>query len=173
MEVRNFHSRQLRRPVQDVGPYLDSLSSPNDLLWPHEHWPPMVFGGPLAEGAKGGHGPIRYVVEKYEPGRRVILRFTAPAGFDGVHYFTLEEEGEGTKIGHTIEMRISGPALLTWPLFIRPLHDALLEDALDKVEAHLSGKSWTRREWKPWVKLLRKVLAKRRSARSKAGRTGS
>ena len=162
MKVRNYHARRLCSPSDEVGACLDSLSSRNDSLWPHEYWPRMVLDGPLAEGARGGHGPIRYSVEEFVPGRRVVFRFTAPAGFDGVHHFTLEGDGEGTTIAHAIEMKTSGPALLTWPLVFRPLHDALLEDSLDKLEAHLSGEPWRRRSPSGWVKLLRRVLAKKR-----------
>ncbi len=44
--------------------------------------------------------------------------------------------------------------VLTWPLVIRWLHDALIEDAFDKTENHfLSQKKVT--SWSAWVKFLR------------------
>jgi hypothetical protein len=124
----------------------------------------MALDGPLAPGAKGGHGPIRYSVEEYEPGRQVVFRFLAPTGFHGTHRYTLEEGMVGTTVIHAIEMKISGSALVSWPLIFRPLHDALLEDSLDKIEAHLSGEPWKRRSWSGWVMLLRRLLAKKRRA---------
>jgi hypothetical protein len=51
-------------------------------------------------------------------------------------------------------MNATGPALLTWPLAIRLLHDACLEDAFATAEASL-GLSPTIVPWSPWVKLLR------------------
>jgi hypothetical protein len=38
-----------------------------------------------------------------------------------------------------IEADMRGLALMTWPLVFRPLHDALLEDALDKAERDITG----------------------------------
>jgi hypothetical protein len=54
-------------------------------------------------------------------------------------------------------MHTSGFALLTWPLVIRWLHDALIEDAFDKTENHfLSQKKVT--SWSAWVKFLKWLL---------------
>jgi hypothetical protein len=165
MRVRNHHGRWLDHSPASVGEYLDSLSGVNDRLWPHERWPPMVLDGPLAVGARGGHGPIRYTVTEYEAGRRVVFRFSAPEGFGGTHRFTVVEEKGGARLRHAIEMSVSGPARFSWPVVFRPLHDALLEDALDKVEAHLDGEPWRTRAWSPWVKLLRGLLARRRKTK--------
>ena len=55
-------------------------------------------------------------------------------------------------------MTLNGPAFLTWPLIIRPLHDALLEDALATAEASL-GMIPKMQTWSPWVKLLRWVMS--------------
>mgnify|MGYP001821266950 CR=1 FL=1 len=46
-------------------------------------------------------------------------------------------------------------------LIFGPLHDALMEDSLDKVEADLSGVEWKLRAWSPYVKVLRKALARK------------
>jgi hypothetical protein len=129
----------------------------------------MALDRPLGVGARGGHGPIEYFVEEYEPAQRVIFRFTSPKGFLGTHGFEVEAWGDGCELRHTIDMRVSGSALITWPLIFRPLHDALLEDSMDKVEAHLTGREWDRRRWSPWVRFLRELLARRR--RKKTGRS--
>jgi hypothetical protein len=121
----------------------------------------MVLDKPLGVGARGGHGPIRYVVEEYEPGRRVVFRFTRPKGFHGTHSFTLNATEDGCELLHAIEMSVTGPALLTWPLVFRPLHDALLEDSLDKVESELSEGEWCWRDLALLVRLLRNLLARR------------
>lgn len=62
----------------------------------------------------------------------------------------MEDAGEGvSKLRHVIEMRTVGMAVLDWSLIIHPLHDALLEDALDKVEGAFRGvgppRAWSRR----------------------------
>jgi len=78
MNVRNVHERVLDVPACDLAVLLDGLASPDDALWPRHLWPAMKFDRPLQVGAVGGHGPIRYTVEAYEPGRRIRFRFTAP-----------------------------------------------------------------------------------------------
>lgn len=164
MHVRNVHQRTLAASLDDVGALLDSLASADDRLWPRDRWPAMRFDRPLGVGAVGGHGPIRYVVDAYEPGRRVAFRFTAPPGFHGTHALHVEPEGDGSRISHVLEMRTSGPALLTWPLVFRHLHDALLEDAFDKAERSL-GLPETNSRWSPYVRFLRWILMKRRPSR--------
>jgi hypothetical protein len=121
----------------------------------------MVLDKPLGVGARGGHGPIRYVVEEYRPGRQVVFRFTRPEGFHGTHSFVLNVQQDGCELRHAIEMSVSGLSLLTWPLVFRPLHDALLEDSLDKLEALLSEGEWRRRDLPFLVRLLRTLLARR------------
>ncbi|MFH1763924.1 MAG: SRPBCC family protein [Gemmatimonadota bacterium] len=161
MKVQNHHCRRLHNPPEQVGERLDTLATRRDGLWPHERWPRMRLDKVLGVGAKGGHGPIRYVVEEYVPGRKVVFRFTGPKGFCGTHQFLVGTLEEGCELRHTIAMRISGSALLTWPAVFCPLHNALLEDSLDKVEAELSGSEWRRREWPLHVRVLRKLLARR------------
>src|SRR3712207_995665 len=93
--IVNVHGRVLHAPAAEVGALIDALGSDADRLWPSETWPPLRFAGPLAAGVKGGHGPVRYVVEAYRPGRRIRFRFTAPAGFEGTHGFSVEEAEDG------------------------------------------------------------------------------
>ena len=161
VHVLNIHERTLRAsPLQAAG-LLDGLSSPQDALWPSEAWPRMRFDRPLQPGALGGHGPIRYAVASYEHGRRICFRFTAPQGFIGQHWFEVLPQGEsGTVLRHTIDMTLKGSALLSWPLVFRPLHDALVEDALAKAQAAL-GEQPDHVRWSAWVRLLRRVLTRR------------
>lgn len=151
--IDNRHERILHLPQTQAAPLLDQLASPEDLLWPAEHWPAMRFDGPLRVGARGGHGPIRYFVEEYQPGRRLTFRFTAPSGFVGQHGLTLEPLTEGTcRLSHWLRMDVSVVGWLQWHLVFRPLHDALVEDALDR-GAHTAGARWS-----VYVRLLRTAL---------------
>lgn len=165
MNVVNVHERSLGAPTDAVGTLLDSLASGDDRLWPAETWPRMRFDRPLGAGAVGGHGPIRYVVEEYVPGRSIRFRFVAPAGFDGGHRFEVVPHDDGTSaLRHVLEMRVRGRARITWPLVFRPLHDALLEDALSRAETSLGLPVHVRR-WSRRVRLLRAVLSRRRGPR--------
>lgn len=154
--VRNEHRRRLAAAPDAVGALVDSLASPGDRLWPVPHWPAMRLDGPLVEGARGGHGPVRYRVEEYRPGRCVRFRFEAPAGFRGHHeYVVVPLGGEETLLRHSLVMRTTGRARLSWPLFYRPLHDALIEDSLDRACRSLGLAVPRPRRWSPLVRLLR------------------
>ena len=41
MKVVNFHSREFPVASDEVGRLVDTLSSENDFLWPHQLWPRM------------------------------------------------------------------------------------------------------------------------------------
>jgi hypothetical protein len=166
MRVVNVHERILDGSVEQVGRLIDGLASPDDPLWPIDRWVPMQFDRPLGIGAAGGHGPIRYTVESYEPGCNIRFRFTEPKGFLGTHRFEVEPAAAGKALlRHVIEMQVSGRALFAW-LIIRPLHDALLEDALDRAEASL-GRQMPPRQWSCWVRLVRRIIRRREDAKQK------
>lgn len=134
----NIHERLLPVPVEEAEWLLLSLATDQDLLWPSARWPPLRAEGPLAVGVACHHGPVHYTVDRLDPGRTVVFRFARPLGFDGTHGFTLTSEGDtACRLRHTLAMKTRGSARLTWPLFYRPLHDALIEDALDSAERAL------------------------------------
>ncbi|MFD4369182.1 SRPBCC family protein [Rhodococcus sp. NPDC058521] len=161
MLVRNLHTRRLAADTADVAALLDSLSSEDDRLWPWASWPPMRFDRTLSIGARGGHGPIRYTVAEYEPGRRVRFRFDAPKGFDGYHEFRVDECPSGiTELNHLLAMEARGRAHLTWPLFFRTLQDALLEECLDKAEMAITGEVRTPYRRTPYQRTLLRIIAR-------------
>lgn len=168
--VRNVHERLLAAPADRVGELIDSLAGPDDRLWPHGQWPPMHFDRPLGVGAVGGHGPVGYTVEEYEPGVRVRFRFHAPAGFDGYHEYEVLPAGghSGRVLRHSLVMTTRWPAWLSWPLMYRPLHDALIEDSLDTAGCALGLAGPGRSRWSPWVRLLRWVAQTMQSRTSRA-----
>ncbi|PCI00976.1 MAG: hypothetical protein COB81_07910, partial [Flavobacteriaceae bacterium] len=127
-----------------------------------EKWPEMKFKNGIQVGAKGGHGPIRYSVEKYNPNEIIQFRFSKPNGFNGVHKFEIKElDKEKTEIKHTIDMSTTGKGTLIWTFAIRSLHNALIEDGFDKLENNFSN-SRKSTEWNLWVRFIRKQIAKKR-----------
>src|SRR5712691_9137677 len=104
MKVMNVHYRDFPAPPGVIGQLLDRLGSESDALWPRDRWPAMRFDRPLQAGAVGGHGPIRYTVESYEPGQAIVFRFTGPKGFIGVHGFAVQELPTGSRLTHTLSM---------------------------------------------------------------------
>lgn len=158
MAVFNVHSRRVPGDLERAGTLIDGLSGRDDRLWPKDRWPAMRLDGALAVGAHGGHGPIRYEVVGYQPRRWVRFRFEAPRGFGGFHEFTIVEDGPGdVLLTHLLAMRVRGPARLTWPLAFRWLHDALLEDAMDRAVGELTGADVPRRRHSRYVRLLRRL----------------
>lgn len=161
MRISNIHERSFAAPPGAAGRLLDGLSGRPDPLWPTEHWPPMRFDRPLAVGAVGGHGPIRYRVAEYAPGSHIVFGFTGPPGLTGTHEWRVEPAGEGCRLRHSIEGAATGRMLVAWPMLFRPLHDALIEDALDKAERDLTGTVDRPRSWSWRVRLLRRAATRR------------
>jgi hypothetical protein len=170
MNVYNVHERALDADPERAGALIDSLSSRHDALWPRHVWPRMEFDRALGVGARGGHGPIRYVVEDYSPGTSVTFRFTAPRGFDGSHCFEIRDAHRRPVIlRHTVKMRTRGCATLSWALVYGPMHDALIEDSLAAAEASL-GLTPTMRPWPLRVRVLRWIVSGGRARRQVAPR---
>lgn len=160
--IENVHERQVRASPAAVGELLDSLSAKDDRLWPRGEWPSMRLDKPLQVGAAGGHGPVRYVVESYEPGRSVRFRFTAPSGFHGHHTFTISEGAGGSAVlRHELTMTVTGWSRITWPLFFRPLHDALIEDSFDRAESEVGKPPSVPARRSRWVRVLRSLASGR------------
>jgi hypothetical protein len=71
LPVYDLRTHRLKAsPAEEVGALIDSPAGPHDGLWARDLWPEMRFDRPLVVGADGGHGPVLYAVEAYEPGRR-------------------------------------------------------------------------------------------------------
>jgi hypothetical protein len=170
--VHNVHERRFPAPPADVGRLVDSLSSPGDLLWPgipDGRWPPMRLDRPLAVGARGGHAAVRYHVVEYVPGRRVVFEFLQQGltrGLVGRHFFEVSPADRGSVLRHVIDARCTGLAALRWRAVIEPLHDALLEDALDRAERHLTGGVERPVRWSGWVRFLVAVFELRARSRT-------
>jgi hypothetical protein len=158
MQVRNVHERVFTLPLATVGALIDSLASRGDSLWPVEKWPPMRFDRPLAVGAAGGHGPVRYYVEEYHPSQSIVFRFSAPRGFDGTHRFEVADRQGHTILRHVIEMRATGQALLSWPLAFRSMHSAAIEGSFDQAVVSLRVNLPHPARWSVYVRLLRAVM---------------
>lgn len=157
MAVVNIHRRHLPVPESEVGALVDTLSGADDELWPAHCWPAMRFDRPLGVDAVGGHGPIRYTVEHYVPGRWVRFRFTGPRGFAGFHEFTVHPTADGADLVHLLAMNVRGRARFTWPLAYRWMHDACLEDCLERAEHTLTGYVAGPARWTGPVRLLRRI----------------
>ncbi|GAA4924939.1 SRPBCC family protein [Streptomyces coeruleoprunus] len=156
MGVHNVHERLLPVGESEAGALIDTLASADDRLWPHGDWPAMELDRGLSVGSSGGHGPVRYTVTAYVPAKWVRFTFAAPHGFHGFHeYAALGVDGGHTVLRHTLAMNVRGPARVTWPLLWRPMHDAVLEESLDRAELACTGGVARPARRSAYVRLLR------------------
>ncbi len=153
----NLHERHFPVPPEQVGALIDSLAGDDDAVWPSDRWPALWLKNGLQLGSVGGHGPIRYSVDEYVPGRRVRFQFSGPRGFLGWHELTVVPAHDGCDLRHTLSIDPRGLARVSWPVVIRPLHDALVEDAFDNAATTL-GLDGIRPRWSWWVRCLRRAL---------------
>jgi hypothetical protein len=142
MKVLNIHERELEADAARIGALIDSLASKEDRLGPKYVWPRMEFDRPLGGGANGRHGPIRYFVEAFTPAESITFRFTGPKGFDGFHGLEIVSgPNQRVVLRHTLSMTTHGPAVVSWPLVFRPMHDALVEELVNRykgTETHVA-----------------------------------
>ncbi|WP_420572117.1 hypothetical protein [Kordia sp.] len=158
MNVLNIHTRKIDVAKTTLLPLFETLSEKEDRIWPKEKWPSMRFKDGLVKGAEGGHGPVGYKVLSYDADGFVKFEFQKPKGFVGTHAFRITAIDKNTcEIQHTIDMKTQGFATVLWIFAIRWLHDALLEDAFDKVENQVTNSS-KKTPWNLWVKILRTIL---------------
>jgi hypothetical protein len=166
MKVINIHKRIVNQPKEKVSQLFKTLATTEDLVWPYENWPAMKFKNGLKIGSKGGHGRVRYTILDYIEGEYIKFQFSKPLGFIGIHELKVYGiDHNKTELVHKIDANISIKASFLWLFIIRWLHDALIEDAFDKVENHfLDEKKITSHNL--WVKLLRGVYKKKRASKT-------
>ncbi|WP_217428221.1 SRPBCC family protein [Microlunatus speluncae] len=152
----NVHERTINASATEVGALLDRLGGPDDRLWPGPEWAPMILDRPLQVGADGGHGSVRYRVIEHQPGQRVRFEFRPGVGFDGWHEFTVEPLGaDRCRIRHVVLAEPRGLMRILFPLCVEALHDAVLEDLLDRAELAATGRVERPARWSAWVRLWR------------------
>ena len=152
--IRNVHERVINASIEALGALLDGLGQKDDRLWPSRSWPPMILDRPLAVGADGGHGVIRYYVSEYEPGRRVRFTFRPRTGIIGAHELSLDAlDDERTRIRHVLIGRTRGA--------MRLMFSAVVEDLLDNAEREATGSVARPASWSPRVRVLRRLIGGR------------
>jgi len=157
--IVNVHERKLPASPEQVGALLDRLFTADECLWPAARWP-MRRSGELRVGAACHHDDVRYTVTEYQPGQRVWFAFTDIDLHGGHGFDVLEEEEGATRLRHTLRARPHRSMLILWPLIVRPIHDAILEDLLDNAQRELTGTVASPHRYSRWVRLLRAIRSR-------------
>ncbi len=161
MQVINIHKRTIHQPIEKVTYLFKTLATYEDLVWPYENWPAIRFKDGLKVGSKGGHGRIRYTIIEFIEGEYIKFQFSKPDGFNGIHELRVNKINESsTEIAHTISAKTTFKATVFWIFVIRWLHDALIEEAFDKVENYFTDTKKVTR-YNIWVRLLREVYKRK------------
>jgi len=160
--MRNVQRRSIAAPAERVGELIDGLGSPADVLWPARPWPALRLDRGLQPGSSGGHGPIRYTVAQYDPGRRLRLTFDPSFG-DGFHELRVEPaDTEGAcHLVHELDATLHGRMRLLWPIAVRALHEALVADLFDNAERLAAAAPVASRRHPSLVRALLRLAAPR------------
>ena len=160
--IRNVHERVINAPSSPWAPCRWTWGRRTTASGPSQGWTPMVLDRPLALGADGGHGAIRYYVSEYEPGRRVRFTFRPRTGIIGAHELSLDAlDDERTRIRHVLIGRTRGAMRLMFSAVVEPLHDAVVEDLFDNAEREVTGSVIRPTSWSPRVRVLRRLTGDR------------
>jgi hypothetical protein len=155
MRIRNVHERN----VGDAGAAIERIEE----VWPADRWTQLRLDRPLGVGARTGRAVVREEVIDYRPHERLVFRITEPKGLVATHQF----DADDGVLRHVVEGEVHGWMRLGWPPLVRPLHDALLEDLLDRAE----GRATYTHPYSPRVRFLRwgfRKLRRRRFERTRA-----
>lgn len=164
MKIINIHTRVINQPIHQLEELFATLATKHDMMIATEKWPPMRLDKGLEVGSRGGHGPIRYYITRFNANKFVRFQFDMK-GFEGFHQFEIIELGpEKSKLIHTIDMSTDGLGTIKWVVAIRWLHDAFIEDAFDKVESQFTLNKKTT-NWNLWVIFLRKIMSRQKYLR--------
>ncbi|QNG20567.1 DUF2867 domain-containing protein [Rhodococcus triatomae] len=151
MRIRNIHERVVDADAEDIAPLLATIGQPDDVLYP-PLWEPMWFDGPVAVGASGTHGTIT----AYEPGRLIEIAFPDGIGVTGTHTFTVTTLGpRRSLVRHDVDADATLVGWLGWQALIRPAHDAVLEQVLDRLQAGVGCPPSRPHDPPPYARLLR------------------
>lgn len=157
--IYSLHVRDIAAPMATLGEIIDTLGAADDRLWAKDIWvgEPVEFDRPLGIGASGGHGSIRYSVEQYEPGRRILFRFTPGTGLSGVHGFELQPlKPDRTRLTHFLDAQASLWMRPFLPILI-PWHDAIVETAFDRAELEATGSLRRRTPIPRWLRVVNRL----------------
>jgi hypothetical protein len=134
MNVLNIHQRRVLRPIPEVFREIAALGTAADRIWPEPAMPFQRTDGPMNVGVtRERHGGIEAVLDAYEDNRRIVWRARMPF-LQGTHSFEVQDGGDGTTlVRHAIRAHLAWWFVPVWWLYVRHVHDRILEGLLDRL----------------------------------------
>jgi hypothetical protein len=152
--MRNVVRRAIPADAETVGAQLERL----EVLWPAPMWPALRLDRGLVAGSNGRHGPISYRVETHEVGRRSRWVFSPEVGLTGYNEISVVSDGPGRSvITDVLTGRPRGRMEVVWPVGLRWLHEALVNDLFDNIERAATGRVRRPHRHSGWVRTIRWV----------------
>src|SRR5829696_4751878 len=117
-QIRHTHIRRFAVPAARLVALIEAMWSGGPLdTFPVDHIRPVRTDPPGAAGwvagaSRFGHGPFRFLVERWD-GEVFRARILTP-GFDGWHGFELRADGDGTIVVHDLDAQVVWPKWLVW-----------------------------------------------------------
>jgi hypothetical protein len=96
-------------------------------------------------------------VAAYEPGRRIAFDFEPGTGLRGGHRLEVQAAGDSTaRLSHVLDAEADGIYRFVRPIFLG-MHDALVEDLLDKAELAATGRVARPARWPRWLRVANRI----------------
>lgn len=131
LEVIN--ERALSGTPRRIFQLLTEMGTSADAVWPFASQPFIRSAGPLTPGTtEEWHLGLHAILEGVEPEKRITWRFDTD-GIEGVHEFTLEQDGRRVMLRHRISGTLSDPqGRLLWRR-LQEQHDRAIAGLFDKL----------------------------------------
>lgn len=103
----------------------------------------------------GGHDSSGYELEEYDRGRMIVFRFASGLGVVMPRFDGAPGTPGGAVLTQALGAQTEGRMTASWAASIRRLHDAMTENALDRVELATSGRGRRPTRGSAWARVQR------------------
>ena len=155
--IHNEHRRTVRATPGRAAFLLDEIAEPGNAYWPSDRLASPADGPPAGRRRHRRARPRPVLVHGLRTGTAGGVHLRARHRGIGTHTFDVLDgpTRDTCVLRHVISGRTHGLGVLAWPLAIRWLHDAVLEEMLDRAAVVLGDPPATPARWSPYVRLLR------------------
>lgn len=134
MRIQVIHERRVDRPPRAVFADLEAMGTAGDRIWPSRKMPFVRTPGPMAVGVtRESHGPIRALLDTYEPEHAIVWRSTV-AFVTGTHGFRVSPLPDGASlVAHDLTGDVPWWFAPVWRAWMAPAHDRIVSAMLERL----------------------------------------